>query len=104
MMQQGLLGAMAQPQQPQAQQPGLLGAMGGGAPQQGGASQQDIQLAMQLAQNPTPQMAQQVVQQLKQAGNPNAAQLEQVLSQAGNDSEFIKHIADLILQKMQGQV
>lgn len=102
MMQQGLLGAMAQPQQPQAQQPGLLGSMSGGAPPQGMPSQQDRQLAMQLSQNPTPQMAQQVVQQLKQSGNPNVAQLEQAFSQAGNDTEFIKHIADSILQKMQG--
>lgn len=95
---QGLLGAFSAPQQAAAPQPagGLLGSAGSASPQ-------DIQLATQLSQNPTPQMAQQVVQQLKQSGNPNAGQLEQAFSQAGGDPEFIKHIADTILQKMQGQ-
>lgn len=99
MQSEGLLGSFSAPQQaavPAQPAGGLLGSAGSASPQ-------DIQLATQLSQNPTPQMAQQVVQQLKQSGNPNAAQLEQVFSQAGDDTEFIKHIANSILQKMQGQ-
>lgn len=99
----GLLGSMMQGQPQQAQPGGLLGSMEGGAPQASRPSNEDVQMAMRLSQNPTPQMAQQVVQHLKKTGNPNAAQLEQVFSQAGNDAEFIKHIAESILQKMQGQ-
>lgn len=101
-MQQGILGAMAQPQQPQAQQPGLLGAMGAGTPQQGAPNPQARQMAMSLAQNPTPAMVQQIIQQLHQSGSPEAPQYEQVLRGLGNDPTAIKQFADQMVQQLGG--
>ena len=100
----GLLDAM----QPQAQQPqgGLLGAMAGAGGGQAAAQPQGggngLQLAMQLAQNPTPQMAQQIIMQLKQSGNPEAAQFEQAIQQTGGDPELLKQLADAIIAKLGG--
>ncbi|CUI03875.1 hypothetical protein BN2497_2527 [Janthinobacterium sp. CG23_2] len=96
----GLLGGMQAPQQPQG---GLLGAMSAAAPQgaQGGADPR--QMAQQLAQNPTPQMAQQIVAQMRQAGMPEADQMAQIFSQAGDDPQAIKQIADAVLQSFSQQ-
>ncbi len=94
----GLLDSMEQaPQQPQG---GLLGGMmaEGAAPApQGG---QSLQMAMQLAQNPSMEMAQQIIAQLKQAGSPEADQLEQILQQTGGDPAKIKQIADAAVQHL----
>lgn len=101
----GLLDSMQQaPQQPQG---GLLGGMmvaGGGQPQQGGAgAAQGLQMAMQLAQNPTPQMAQQILAQMKQAGMPEVDQMAQVFAQAGDDPEALKQIAEAVIQGLSSQ-
>jgi hypothetical protein len=71
-----------------------------GAPQ--GGSPQGIQMAMQLAQNPTPQMAQQIIQQLHQMGNPEAKQFEQMLTQVMNNPQALKQLADSVVQKLGG--
>lgn len=94
----GLLDAMAQGGQPQqAPQGGLLGAMGGG-----GGGNRDLQMAQQLAQNPTPQVAQQIIQQLRQSGSPEEVQIASALEQAGNDSAALKRIADAAVQALSG--
>lgn len=101
----GLLDSMQQaPQQPQG---GLLGGMmgaGGGQPQQGDAgTAQGLQMAMQLAQNPTPQMAQQILAQMKQAGMPEVDQMTQVFAQAGDDPEALREIANAVIQGLRSQ-
>jgi hypothetical protein len=98
----GLLGAFAQPQQ-QDQSGGLLGGFGGGppAPQQPGGG--GLRMAQQLSQNPTPQMAQQIIAQLHQMGNPEAARFEQMIGQVMNNPQALKHLADTIAQKLGGQ-
>ena len=97
----GLLGGMQSPQQPPG---GLLGAMSAGAPQQapqGGGG--GLQMAQQLAQNPTPQMAQQIVAQMRQAGMPEADQMAEIFAKAGDDTQMIKQIAEAVLQSLSGQ-
>lgn len=98
----GLLeGAMPAAQAPQ--QGGLLGPPGAplaAAPQAGGGG---LQMAQQLSQNPTPQMAQQIIQQLHQMGNPEAAKFEQMIGQVMNNPQALKHLADTIVQKLGGQ-
>jgi hypothetical protein len=100
----GLLdGAMPMAQAPQ--QGGLLGGAGAppaGTPQDGGAGG-GLQMAQQLSQNPTPQMAQQIIQQLHQMGNPEAAKFEQMIGQVMNNPQALKHLADTIAQKLGGQ-
>jgi len=84
----------------QAPQGGLLsGPVGGAAPGADGS----LQMAQQLAQNPTPQMAQQIVQQMRQAGMPEADQIAQALGQMGDDSAAIKQFADQVVQALSGQ-
>ncbi|NHZ97476.1 hypothetical protein [Massilia sp. CCM 8734] len=95
----GLLGMFA----PQPQQGGgLLGAMSAAAPQapQGGGN--GLQMAKQLAQNPTPEVAQQIIAQLQQSGNPEAAQFEQMIQKTGGDPAALKQLADAIVQKLRG--
>lgn len=100
----GLLDSMEQtPQQPQG---GLLGGMMQGsapaAPQpQGGG--QEMQLAMQLAQSPTPQTAQAIVEQMRQAGLPEAEQFAAIFEQVGDNPEMLKQIADASIQALSGQ-
>ena len=76
--------------------------MSAGAPQapQGGGN--GLQMAQQLAQNPTPQVAQQIIAQLHQSGNPEAAQFEQMIQQTGGDPAALKQLADAIVQKLGG--
>lgn len=86
MPQQAPLGA------PQMPGNGLLGAAGGSG----------LQMAMSLSRNPTPQMAQAIIAQLKQSGNPEAHHFEQALTRAGNSPEIIKNLADVVVQKLSG--
>lgn len=98
----GLLGSF-QPQPQQPQTGGLLGAFAGGAQpaQAGGNGQsQGLQMAQQLAQNPTPEMAQKIIAQLKASDNPEADQLEQILTQVINDPEKIKQVADFVIDHL----
>lgn len=94
-----LAGAMPPPPQ---QAGGLLGGLSGGAPA-APAGNQGLQMAQQLAQSPTPQMAQQIIQQMKQAGMPEADQIAQALQQLGDDPEAIKHFADQVVQVLSSQ-
>ena len=73
----GLLDSMQQaPQQPQG---GLLGGMmaegAAPAPTQPQGGGQELQLAMQLAQSPTPQTAQAIIAQMRQAQMPGADEM-----------------------------
>jgi hypothetical protein len=92
----GLLdGSMQAPQQGG----GLLGAM----PQQsqgGGTNGRDLQMAQQLLQNPTPEMGQQIVAQMRQAGMPEADQIEQFLTQVGGDTNKIREMAQQVVQAL----
>lgn len=100
-----LAGAMQQTQQSQ-QQIGMPGSYGGqppiAAPAAGGASSQGLQMAMALAQNPSPQMVQQIIAKLHASGNQEAAAIEQQMQQLGNDPGRIKQFADMLLQHIQG--
>lgn len=96
----GLLAGMQTPQQPQG---GLLGAMQQPAPQASQGGGDGLQMAQQLAQNPTPQMAQQIVAQMRQAGMPEADQMAQIFSQAGDDPQAIKQIADAVIKSIGAQ-
>lgn len=78
---------------------GIFDAMGGGAP---GGQQGGLQLAMQLSQNPTPETARQIIQQLHQMRNPEAGQFEQILSQVMDDPQALKQVADAVVQKLGG--
>lgn len=92
-------------QQQPAQDGGSLLAQFGGsqqAPQQTGVSPQGVQMAKALAANPTPQMVQQIIQQLHQSGSPEAAQYEQILSGLGSDPQQIQQFANAFLQKAGG--
>ncbi len=99
----GLLDSMGS--QPQSMQGGLLGGMQSMPQQpamqpQGG--NQNLQLAMQLAQTPTPQMAQQIIQELHKTRNPNSVQLEQLLQKIMGDPSALKQFADSAVQKFIG--
>jgi len=76
------------------------------APQQGGMmsmqQQNGLVLAKQLAANPTPEMAAQIVAQLKASGNPDAEKFEQILQQTGGDPQKIKQIADAMVAQLSG--
>ena len=90
-------------QQPQAQQPQQpQGGLLAGGPGQAPGGGQGLQMAMQLAQNPTMEMAQQIIAQLKQMGNPEAAKFEELIQQTGGDPALLKQLADAIVQKLQG--
>lgn len=93
---EGAMGAQA------PQMGGLLGGLGGGAPAsptQGGG----LQMAQQLAQNPTPQMAQQIIQQMRQSGMEGTEEIAKILTQVGDDPEAIKQIADAAIKALSGQ-
>lgn len=92
--------AGAPQQQIQQQPPGILG----GAASIAGAqpSPRGLQMAQQLAQNPTPQMVQQIIGMLHSSGNPEAQQFEQVLQQLGGDPGAIKQFADRMVQQLGG--
>lgn len=62
-----------------------------------------LMLAQMLSANPTPETAQKIIQHLKQVGNPEADKFEQVLSQAGNNPQALKQIADGVIQKLSGK-
>lgn len=86
------------PQGPAAPQGMFAGA--GAAPAAPGGAQAGLQMAAQLSQNPTPQMAAQIVQKLKAMGNPEADQFEQALAQTQGDPQLIKQIADAVIQQL----
>ncbi len=99
----GILDGMQQPQQAQGGiLGGLMGAGGAQAAAQPQGGGQGVQMAMQLAQNPTPEVAQQIVRQLYQMGNPEAKQFDQMIQQAGGDPAVLKQLADAIVQKLGG--
>lgn len=89
---------------------GLLGDMGG-MPQQALQAakpqipQEDknlaVQMATELSKNPTPQVAQQIIQRLGQMQSKEASQLAQVLTQSIQDPNALKGIADSVLQSLQ---
>lgn len=95
----GLLdGAMSQ-QQPM--QGGQFGGMPGG--QQQAQASGGLQMAQQLAANPTPEMAQQIIRQMKQSGMEGADEIAQYLMQAGDNPEALKQIADAAIKALSGQ-
>lgn len=96
-----------QQQQQQPQGGGVFAGLGQGAPAPAapaaaGGAQNGLRMAQQLAQNPTPQMAQQIIAQLHQMGNPEAKQFEQMLGQVMNDPQALKQLADAVVQKLGG--
>ena len=102
----GLLDSMPQQGMPQAapQMGGLLG----GAPatpqpamQQTSPQAQGMQMAQQLAKNPTPQTVQMVVAELMKKGTPEAKQIADVLTQVQSSPEGIAKVAQAIMQHMQ---
>ena len=80
----------------------MQGGLLGGMPQQPQAQPHAIELATALSQNPTPQMVQQVIAQIKKIGSPELPQIEQALSSLGNDPQKIKQFADQMVQKLSG--
>lgn len=84
----GLLDSVLQPPQAQPQ------------PAQGDPS---LQMAQQLLQNPTPQMGAQIVAQMRRAGMPEADQIEQYLSQVGQDPDAIRQAAQQVIQALSAQ-
>lgn len=80
-------------------QVGLLGTMQpqGGRPQ--GVSP-ELQMAMQLSQNPTPQMVMQVIAQMQKSGVEGADEIAQYLQRAGDDPRAIKQIADAAVKAL----
>lgn len=94
----GLLGG-AMPQQMQ-QGGGLLG--GGAMPQQAQGGGNELKYAQALSQNPTPELAMQIVQALKKEGDPSGDELEQILQQIGDNPQQIKQLADAVIQELSG--
>lgn len=97
---------------PQQAAPQMGGGLLGGSPMpsqsaqmpaaQATASSQGIQMAQQLAQNPTPQTVQMVVGALMKKGTPEAQKIAQALDQMKDSPEAIKNIAQSLMQQMQG--
>lgn len=87
----GLLGGQAPTAQP-AQMPAA----------QAPASSQGMQMAQQLAQNPTPQTVQMVVSALMQKGTPEAKQIADILNQVKASPDGVKQVAQALMQQMQG--
>ena len=103
------MGLLDNMQQPQQQMGGLLGGQPQamppqGMPTQGAPPQQSsgLQMAMQLAQNPTPEMAKQIIQKLQESGNRESGQFEQMISKVIGDPQKLKQLADAIVQKLSG--
>lgn len=93
----GLLGAMMGGEQAAPAAPaggGLLGAVG--------AQAEGMQMARRLAQSPTPETARQIISQLHQMQNPEAAQFEQVLTKVMDNPQAMKQLADAVMQKLGG--
>lgn len=85
------------------QQSALLG--GGAAPAQAmpqAGQSQGMQMVMALAQNPTPQAAQEMAKKLQSKGTPEAAQLAQVLMQIADSPEAVKNFANSIMKQLSG--
>lgn len=59
-------------------------------------------MAMRLSQSPTPETAQQIIQQLHQMKSPEAAQFEQLLTNVMNNPQALKQLADAVMQKLGG--
>lgn len=98
----GLLGAFSGEEQAAPAQAGggLLNAVAGG--QGGQGSQGGLQMAQSLLQNPTPEMAQQVIQALSQKGSPEAQQMVQILSQIADNPDALKQFASQIISQIGG--
>lgn len=101
----GIFDGLQQQQQPQGG--GVFAGLGQGAPAPAapaapGGQSSGLQMAQQLSQNPTPQMAQQIIAQLHQMGNPEAKQFEQMLGQVMNNPQALKQLADSVVQKLGG--
>lgn len=93
-MQNGLLGAMSQPAAPQAPMGGLLSQA---AAPQGDAN---LQMAQQLAQNPTAETAQMVAQQLLKSGDPEAQQIAKTLQEIGDNPQALQQFAEAAIQHL----
>ena len=78
------------------------GLLGGGMPQNMPQAPQGngMQMAMALYQNPTQEVADGIIAQLKASQNPDAAQLEQIIGAAGGDPEKLKMIAEKVMELM----
>jgi hypothetical protein len=59
-------------------------------------------MARRLSQSPTPETARQIIQQLHQIQNPQAAQLEHLLGQMMDNPQALKQLADQVAQKLGG--
>ena len=92
----GLLDGM---QQKQPAQGGLLGAFGA---QEQQAQQDDgsLQMAMKLAESPTVETGRAIIAQMRQAGMPEADQIEAYLAHVGDDPQAIKQVAMQVVQAL----
>lgn len=90
----GAMGAQA------PQMGGLLGGFGGGAPaaQDGGNG---LKMIQQLDQNPTPQMAHQLAEQLMQKG-PEGQKMAELLTQLADNPDGLRGFANTIMQHLSG--
>ncbi len=106
----GMAGGM-QPQGSQAGQPqGIMqmasqGALLGQpqAQQGGGDIQMAVQMATMLAQNPSPQVVQQISAKLQEQGTPESQQIVQMLQKISNDPQALKQFAESIIQHFSQQ-
>jgi hypothetical protein len=86
---------------------GLLGMMAGGQPpqatpqsQQGGADPK--QMAMMLAQSPTPDTVQKVIAQIRASNVPDGDKWIQVLTQYANDPKTLAMISQEVMKTAGG--
>lgn len=99
-----LAGGQAPAAQGAPQTAGIFGSMvdassPAGAPS-GASAQASLKMAQQLAQNPTPEMGAQIVAQMRQAGMPEADQIEQYLAHVGANPQAIRSAAQQVIQAL----
>lgn len=91
-------GLLSSPSLPQAQAaPSGVGAISAAS------KSSSLDLAVRLANDPTPQMAMKIAAQLHASGNPQAERFADMLQQLGGDPKALKQLADNVIDHLTAQ-
>lgn len=96
---QRMMSAMPQPQAPMPQ---TLAGVANSPPQSGasGNAEQVKSMMTMLAQSPTPETAQQIVQIMQGSGHQDAAKVADIIMQFANDPQKLQELAQKILESI----
>lgn len=95
-------GMQSQPQ-PQGLLAQSMGQAGQPAQPDQGGTQEALQMAQMLSQNPTDQMAQQIISRLNREGTKEAASISMAITNAVGSPQALKSLADRVISALSGQ-